>query len=62
MNNTIGKVIGVAISLIIIAIIGYFFYGTIVSIIEDTSLITIVAGILGTAIAIAFIWGVFFRR
>lgn len=62
MKNFLGKFAGIAITLMILAILIYFFYGVVLSLFEDPSLLTIGGAIFGTIAAIVFVWGVFFRK
>lgn len=62
MKNFLGKFASIAIVLIILAILIYFFYGVVLSLFEDTSLLTIGGALFGVAAAAFFVYGVFFRR
>jgi len=62
MKNFLGKFAGIAITLIILAILVYFFYGVALSLFEDPSLLTIGGAIFGVTAAAFFVRGVFFRK
>ena len=62
MNTILGKFASIAIVLTILAILIYFFYGVVLSLFEDPSLLTIGGAIFGVAAAAFFVWGVFFRK
>ena len=62
MKNFLGKFAGIAISLTILSILVYFFYGVALSLFEDPSPLTIGGAIFGVAAAAFFVYGVFFRK